>query len=436
MLDKFQKHIHTTFPFLLERKFYIAVSGGLDSMVLVHLFQQMKCSFGMLHCNFQLRATESDEDMKFVLAYAAQHQIPCEVQQFNTKIYAEKNKLSIQLAARELRYQWFEAQRQANHYDYILTAHHLDDTLETFLINFSRGTGLEGLTGIPQQNETIVRPLLPFSREAIWHYAQDNQLQWREDSSNASDNYLRNKIRHHLVPILKELNTSFLDSFQNTIHHLKEAQEILQDGVALRYQEIVLKQEDGTLRFDLKKLLELDHYTSYLYQWLHSYGFTAWQDIFDLVHAQSGKQVHSDAFILLKNRASLLLFSKESQHDKRHYFIEKGIEYVKEPINLTLCNVSYPSYTLAKCIFVDQDKIKYPLVIRKWEEGDVFYPKGMKGKKKLSKYFKDEKFSLYEKSTQWLLCSENQIVWVIGKRQDERFIITENTKQILQIIQQ
>jgi tRNA(Ile)-lysidine synthase len=217
---------------------------------------------------------------------------------------------------------------------------------------------------------------------------------------------------------------------------LKEAQEILQDGVALRYQEIVLKQEDGTLRFDLKKLLELDHYTSYLYQWLHAYGFTAWQDIFDLVHAQSGKQVHSDAFILLKNRASLLLFSKESQHDKRLYFIEKGIEYVKEPINLTLCNVSYPSYTLANCIFVDQDKIKYPLVIRKWEEGDVFYPKGMKGKKKLSKYFKDEKFSLYEKSTQWLLCSENQIVWVIGKRQDERFIITENTKQILQIIQQ
>lgn len=433
MLHKFKHHIDSNFPFLLKSNFFIAVSGGIDSMVLVHLFQQMGCSFAMLHCNFQLRGKESDADMNFVIDYGNQHQIPFSVAHFDTKAYAEEHKVSIQIAARELRYSWFEEQLAENDFDYLLTAHHLDDNLETFLINLSRGTGLDGLTGIPAQNDRIIRPLLPFSREAIENYAQENNLKWREDSSNASDNYLRNKIRHHVVPILKEINPSFLDSFQKTQNYLKEAQSIVNDGEFIIYQEVATENEDGTIEFDLKKLLRLPNYRAYLYQWLHSFGFTAWNDIADLVHAQSGKQVFSEHYVLLKNRDFLILSASKEEEAELIFFVNKNQKDVKVPLKLSFCKVSDLSITNSNCIFVDEDLLQFPLTIRKWNEGDYFYPFGMKGKKKLSKYFKDEKMSLIDKSNQWILCSDNQIVWVIGKRQDDRFKKTIKTTNLLQI---
>jgi tRNA(Ile)-lysidine synthase len=433
MLKKFQNHIITNFPFLLKSRFFIAVSGGIDSMVLVNLFQQIGSPFAMLHCNFQLRGKESDGDMKFVMNYGDEFLIPWSVGHFDTKDCAKEMKVSIQIAARELRYDWFEEQLVEKNFDYILTAHHLDDNLETFLINLSRGTGLDGLTGIPAQNDKIIRPLLPFSREEIENYAKENNLKWREDSSNASDKYLRNKIRHNIVPVLKEINPTFLDSFQKTQNYLKEAQSIVNDGEYIIYQEVVTEKEDGTVHFNLKKLLQMPNYGAYLYQWLKEFEFTAWNDIYDLAYAQSGKQVLSENYILLKDRDSLLLYAKGNSANEEVYFINKESKGVKIPLNMSICNVSDISIANSNCIFVDEDKLKFPLIIRRWDEGDSFYPFGMQGKKKLSKYFKDEKMSLIDKSNQWILCSDNQILWIIGRRQDERFKVETNTTNILQI---
>ncbi|WP_326384741.1 tRNA lysidine(34) synthetase TilS [Flavobacterium sp. SUN052] len=412
---------------------FIATSGGIDSMVLVHLFQNLDYNFGMLHCNFNLRGKESDGDMKFVQDYGDKYLIPWSVGHFDTKGYAKENKVSIQVAAREMRYDWFLEQLEEKQFDYVLTAHHLDDNLETFIINLSRGTGLDGLTGIPAINDKILRPLLPFSREEIEIYAKENSLKWREDSSNESDKYLRNKIRHHIVPILKEINPNFLDSFQKTQNYLSQSQSIVKDGEYIIFNEVASEKVDGTIQFDLKKLLQMPNYQAYLYQFLHQFGFTAWNDIYDLVHAQSGKQVFSEKFTLLKNRYFLILYPTENVNKNEYYLIEKNQKDVKVPLNLAFCNVSDISNPNSNCIFVDEELLQFPLVIRKWNEGDSFYPLGMKGKKKVSKYFKDEKLSLIDKSNQWILCSDNQIVWIIGKRQDERFKITTNTTRILQI---
>jgi len=433
MLTKFQNHIITNFPFLLKSRFFIAVSGGIDSMVLVHLFQHFRFEFGLLHCNFKLRGDESDADMRFIHDYAEANNLQLKIGFFETEKIAKEMKVSIQVAARELRYQWFYEQMVENNVDFVATAHHLDDCLETFLINLSRGTGLEGLTGIPIQNDKIFRPLLPFSREEIEDYATKHNIKWREDSSNASDKYLRNKIRHLIVPVLKEINPTFLDSFQKTLNNLKEAQSIVNDGEYIIYKEVVTENENGTLLFDLKKLLQLPNYNAYLYQWLKQFEFKAWNDITNLVHAQTGKQVFSENYVLLKNRDTLILSSRVNTNDETFFWIAKNQKEVKFPLKLFFCNVDDISVQATNVIFVDEEKLIFPLEIRKWKEGDIFHPFGMTGKKKLSKYFKDEKFSLLDKSNTWLLCSDNQIVWVIGSRQDDRFKVTEMTTRILKI---
>ncbi len=432
MLEKLQLHLNTNFPFLKGKRLFLAVSGGMDSMVLLQLFHQLNYEIAVLHCNFSLRNLESDGDEEFVKYYCESKKIPLFVQKFDTKQFAEDAKLSIQVAARKLRYDWFYEQLADENFDYILTAHHLDDSLETFLINLTRGTGLEGLTGIPAQNDKIIRPFLPFSRVEIEKYIQENNLQWREDSSNASDKYFRNKVRHAIVPVLKELNPNLLSSFQNTLENLQQTQSLVEDASKLVFQ-IVVQEEANQLKFNLIELMKLPNYAAYLYQWLKDFGFTAWEDIYDLVTAQSGKQVFSESHILLKDRDFLILYAKEIHSDMEEYFIPKELQEVKVPLKISFCNINDISNTNSNCIFVDEDFLQFPLTIRKWEEGDYFYPLGMLGKKKLSKYFKDEKMSLIDKSNQWLLCSDNQIVWVIGKRQDERFKITENTNHKLQI---
>ena len=433
MLTKFQNHIITNFPFLLKSRFFIAVSGGIDSMVLVHLFQHFRFEFGLLHCNFKLRGDESDADMRFIHDYAEANNLQLKIGFFETEKIAKEMKVSIQVAARELRYQWFYEQMVENNVDFVATAHHLDDCLETFLINLSRGTGLEGLTGIPIQNDKIFRPLLPFSREEIEDYATKNNIKWREDSSNASDKYLRNKIRHLIVPVLKEINPTFLDSFQKTLNNLKDAQSIVNDGEYIIYKEVVTENENGTLLFDLKKLLQLPNYNAYLYQWLKQFEFKAWNDITNLVHAQSGKQVFSENYVLLKNRDTLILSNRINTSDETVFLIAKNQKDVKFPLKLSFCNVDDISVQPTNVIFVDEEKLIFPLEIRKWKEGDIFHPFGMTGKKKLSKYFKDEKFSLLDKANIWLLCSDDKIIWIIGKRQDERFKVTDVTTKILQI---
>lgn len=433
MLKKLENHLSHNFHFLNGKKLLLATSGGLDSMVMAHLFRKLNYKIAIAHCNFQLRGIESFEDQNFVQEYANANTIPLFVTQFDTKAFAEDYKLSTQVAARELRYNWFYELLETENYDYILTAHHADDNLETFLINLSRGTGLEGLTGIPEKNENVIRPLLLFSRQEIENYAKENNLKWREDSSNASDKYLRNKIRHDLVPMLKELNPNFITSFQKTQTYLQEAQDMVEDASIMVYQQVA-KQEEDDIHFDLNQLKKLPNYKSYLYQWLNEFGFSAWEDIYALVESQSGKQVFSLEFRLIKDRDSLILSPINFVDKEEEYLIDENQQEVKIPLNLSFSKVADISLVSNTTIFVAADKLQFPLVLRHWNDGDVFQPFGMEGKsKKVSKLFKDEKLSLIEKENTWILCSNNEIVWVIGIRQDERFRIENNTKNILKI---
>lgn len=433
MFSQFQNHLTANLPFLKDKKLLLATSGGIDSMVMAELFHRLGYNISLAHCNFNLRGAESDGDEVFVRKYAADNNIPVFVTSFDTELFAKDNKLSVQVAARQLRYLWFEELLTRNNLDFLLTAHHLDDSIETFLINFTRGTGLEGLTGIPQQNGKIIRPLLPFTREEIEKYAEDNNISWREDSSNSSGKYLRNKLRHDIVPALKVLNASFAASFQNTINHLLQAQSMAADASVLVYKQVVTE-KNIQKHINIAELKRLPNYTAYLYHWLSPFGFTAWEDIYSLPDAQSGKIVLSENYRLLKDREVLIL-EPLKQVQQSEYLIEEGIYEIATPVHLKITAVNSTDKPAGNNeIYVDAQKLKFPLIVRKWREGDYFYPLGMKGqKKKVSKYFKDEKLSLSDKEDSWLLCSENQIIWIISKRADERFKADKNTTQIVKI---
>ena len=445
MLKQFKKHIDNKLPFLKEGKLLIAISGGLDSVVLTHLCHELKLNVTLAHCNFNLRNDESNADEQFVVDVADKLALEVFVQNFDTEVYAKTYKLSIQMAARKLRYDWFNELAEQLQFDYILTAHHADDNLETFLINLSRGTGLDGLTGIPEQNDKILRPLLSFSRKELEDYAKEHQIKWREDTSNASDKYLRNALRHHVIPKLKELNPQLLKNFKKTTSHLKDSQAIVSDKMYEVEKGLVSKKENGEIHFDIKKLKALPNPKAYyLFQLLKNYGFSEWNDIEDLLDAQSGKQILSSTYRLVKNRNELILREIVS-YFKKIIIIEKIEKAVKTPNGNILffdeadalfgkrTNVSGTHDKFSNTIVVDKDLLKFPLSLRGWEDGDYFYPFGMKGKKKLSKFFKDEKLSLLEKEKIQLLCSGEDIIWVVGKRFDDRFKVTDKTKHILKI---
>lgn len=431
MLLKFQKHLSENLLFLKEKKLLLAISGGIDSIVLAHLLKQSDYNISLAHCNFNLRGSESDEDEQFIKNFASENNLILFVTHFDTERFSKDNKLSIQVAARQLRYIWFHQLLEENQFHFILTAHHLDDNLETFLINFTRGTGLEGLTGIPVQNDKIVRPLLNFSRQEIENFASENKIEWREDSSNSSDKYLRNKLRHDIVPILKSLNPSFLNSFQDTLNHLQQSKSLAEDASVLVYKQVVTEKENQKFfrLFDLKRL---PNYEAYLFEWLQPFGFKAWKDISNLTEAQSGKFILSDKYRLLKDRDFLIL-EPVPAGDFTVYEIGEDSE-IDFPIKLKTETVaSSEKQTISTEIYVNKEKLKFPLHIRKWREGDYFCPAGIDGKKKVSKYFKDEKLSLSEKEDTWLLLSKNEIVWIIGKRQDRRFYIENTTTPVLKI---
>ncbi|WP_298996718.1 tRNA lysidine(34) synthetase TilS [uncultured Tenacibaculum sp.] len=435
MLQELAKHIDEHFPFFKSKKLLIAISGGVDSVVLTHLLHQLNFDISLAHCNFQLRGKESDKDEEFVKNLGKKLGINTYVTRFDTNEYADSNKLSTQLAARELRYNWFDKLSKEYSFEHLLTAHHADDNLETFLINLTRGTGLEGLTGIPPINGNIVRPLLVFSREEILNYAKQNNIEWREDESNSETKYLRNKIRHQVTPILKELNASVLKNFNKTIDHLKESQQIIDDKIEDITYEIISKEGD-LLKINIEKLLKLSNPKAYLYQLLKPYEFREWNDVHNLIYAQSGKQILTKNYTLLKDRDFLLLLrtSEKSSIKEEVYTIREENKEITAPIKLLLKRVQEKTDTNQKSIYVDNELLSYPLKLRRWNSGDFFYPTGMLGKKKISKYFKDEKISIINKNKIWLLCSsKNEIIWIIGKRQDRRFLPTDKTTKLLQI---
>ena len=400
---------------------------------MTELFHSLNYNTSLAHCNFNLRALESDKDEAFVKNLGDRLQLKTYTTKFDTNKYASINKISTQIAARELRYQWFQELTIEHQFDYVLTAHHADDNLETFLINLSRGTGLEGFTGIPPINKNIVRPLLIFSREDIEEYATTNKIAWREDESNATTKYIRNKIRHQVVPVLKEINPTLLNSFQKTTDNLKGSQQIINDALSEVKKKVLITEKNEALKFDVSEILSLSNPKAYLFELLKPYHFTAWNDVTNLLTSQSGKQVFSKTHRLLKDRDVLLLSKRTQNKEPLTYTIQKNTKEITMPVSLRFEITNPINNKDNAAIYLDLDTVSFPLTIRKWKEGDSFFPTGMEGRKKLSKFFKDEKYSLIDKENTWLLCSDDQITWIIDKRQDRRFSASKNTISALKI---
>lgn len=434
MLEDFEEHINYNFPYILEKRLLLAVSSGLDSMVLTHLCLKLGYNIGVAHCNFNLRGEDSDEDAYFLMRYCKARELPFYKKSFQTKAYALEKKSSIQMAARELRYAWFKKLMQLQAYDFTLTAHHLNDNLETFLINLGRGTGISGLTGIPEVNGSVLRVLLPFSRKRIHQYALDLKLEWREDKSNLSDNYVRNHLRHHAIPSFLESQPQVLQGFKKTQSHLAESERLLKvyDQQLRQQYSYRIHQGQGAagLGIHLDKLKEHSEIKAVLYRLLVAYNFTAWDDVYALCTAQTGKQIFSSSHRLLKNREALEVYQLENKI-KQSYTIAFKERAVTGSFGTILIDQPELMHNLGRHIlYVAAPLLKFPLTIRPWEVGDYFYPLGMSGRKKLSKFFKDEKLSLVEKENVYVLTSNGDIVWVIGYRADDRFKVTETSKRM------
>lgn len=432
MLEKFKSHINQNLPFLKDSKLLIAVSGGIDSVVLAHLCHLLKLDFSLAHCNFKLRYEDSDRDAVFVKSLAEKLKVQEHNIEFDTTSYSEDKNISTQMAARELRYFWFEELIKKFNYDYVLTAHHTNDNIETVLINLTRGTSLHGLSGIPEVNGNIVRPLLPFTREEIEQFTIAQNITWREDESNQSTKYVRNKIRHNVVPVLEELNTNLSSTFNAHLRYLKKERQVLTQHLEAIKQEVCIFDEQ--LKIDIKKLLKYDNIDVYLHHILSAYNFSEWHNVTSLCTAQPGKYVQSNTHRLIKDRDYLLLEENKVHLRNQKVEISKGDHQITVPIQLEFSTVSSVIKASFDSVYVNADILEYPLFLRKKKDGDMFYPFGMKGKKKVSKYFKDEKLSLLEKEKCWLLCdAKDTVIWIVGKRLDNRFCVNESTKNILKI---
>tara|TARA_R110002051_G_scaffold8980_12_gene36397 strand:+ start:3315 stop:4625 length:1311 start_codon:yes stop_codon:yes gene_type:complete len=433
VLKAFKKHIVDSFPELLDNHFIIACSGGLDSIVLTDLCHQAQLQFSLAHCNFRLRGEESNRDENFVREYGDKLGVVVYVTHFDTIGFVNQHKVSIQMAARELRYTWFEQLLIKHTFPYVLTAHHANDNLETFLINLSRGTGIDGLTGIPAKTAILRRPLLPFTRQELESYAEEQKLNWREDASNADTKYLRNKIRLEIIPKLNELHPTFVDNFNNTIHYLSQT-ETIASAYLQKLKEELFVEIDGRIEISISRLKSLNPLSTYLFGLFNTYGFKELEKIEALLDGLSGKQLVSSTHVLVKNRDVLILSSIDKKvGGEEEFFINESLVELNRPLSLKFSVVPERYNNSVKEIFVQKNALKYPLVIRKWKKGDYFYPLGLNHKKKLSKFFKDEKVDVLSKEQIWLLCSNEQIVWVIGMRADHRFRVEDSTEEILKI---
>ena len=432
MVTAFKKHIEAHFPALADQKILIACSGGLDSIVLLHLLQKIGLTLGVAHCNFKLRGAHSDADLSFIETIAGNLGVPVFTTVFDTKTYAKTQGISTQVAARELRYEWFYSTARANGYDRIATGHHADDDLETFFINLSRVTGLRGLTGITSNTEQLIRPLLPFSRAQIMQFAKKEELFWREDSSNSTRDYLRNKLRLDVIPAFKGVNKTVLQNFQQTQQHLKESQALLEDYITL-VTKLVVSHKDTSFEIDSKQLQALPNTNTLLFELLYPYGFTDFKAIASILESEVGKKVLSKQYVLHKDRNHLVLTTREQVVDSRVYCIDAKQQSCTIPIKLNFTKVAQVGEHEPHSLYVDAAKLTYPLKVRAWRLDDVFHPFGMKGKKKLTKFFKDEKLSLLSKNSVWVLESGDEIVWVIGLRPDDRYKVTSATKEVLKI---
>lgn len=430
MINTVRNYINANQLLRPNDRIIVGLSGGADSVVLLHALVQLGYRCIAAHCNFHLRDSESDEDEYFAKTYAMSLGVGFVKVDFDTTHYASKHGVSIEMAARELRYIWFESMREQYQADVIAVAHHQDDSVETLLLNLVRGTGIRGMAGIKAKNGFIVRPFLVITRKEIVDYAAIYNLNYVTDSTNLSDIYTRNFIRLNVLPLLKQINPSAPQSIARTAAHLSDAEAIYLHVVKEAQQTVW---EDNKIAIDKLKSFPVPQ--TILYELLRDYGFTRFvvQSIYKALDGLSGKQFHAPSYLLVKDRRYLLLQPK-GKFASINYQIEASTTTCIEPLCLSFeikpfVSLSQLEKSSSVAVF-DMDKLTFPLTIRLWRTGDWFIPFGMTGRKKLSDFFTDNKYSLVDKQACWVLCSGEDIVWIIGKRIDNRYRIDKKTKNI------
>jgi tRNA(Ile)-lysidine synthase len=433
VVGRVREHIKESKLIQDKSNLLLAISGGIDSMVMLHIFRQLPFNISVAHCNFSLRGEEADKDQELVESYCTKNDIRIYSKRFDTEVVARKRGISIQMAARDLRYSWFGELCQEHSLNNIVLGHNHNDIIETFLINLSRGTGLKGLTGIKSVNGNIIRPMLFASRDDIEEYAKENNVLYREDSSNKDIKYKRNLIRHKLIPLFKGLNPSFSSSMELTMKRLEEAERIIIEDIN-QVRERILVTENASIYVLTPDLLDLKPSDIYLYELFKEFGLgqSGIDELKKLITASPGKQLNTKSHNILKDRDRLIINSLEQNKNLNVKIINvdeinDNPEYdfqIKDVSEIEISNKANKAY-------LDYEKIKFPITIRSWQEGDWFYPFGMKGKKKLSDFYIDHKVPLHLKDTINLFTSSDSIFWVAGYRIDSRFSISERTQKVL-----
>ena len=436
-LKKVQEFIQSKQLLQPGERVLVGVSGGVDSVVLLNILLKTGFECIVAHCNFHLRGSESDRDEQFVEKLAKEYGVLFKKIDFDTKGYAKSNKISIEMAARELRYEWFNRVAKEIHSESIVVAHHADDSIETFLLNLVRGTGLKGLTGIDAKNGNIVRPLLTCTRQELEKYAKENNLQAVFDSTNASNDYSRNKIRNQVIPILSDINPSVNQTFFENTLRLRGIWKIYAEKIQ-DIKEKIVTENKGNIFIDIPELKKQADIQTVLYEILSAYNFNndTVEDITQSLNNNSGLRFTSPTHRLLKDRNTLIIDEIETKNELE-YKIGDGTNEITEPVHLIFKSLeNIPGFQISKAadiIHVDADLLQFPLTIRKWRKGDTFQPFGMTQSKKVSDFFIDSKINLFEKEEAWLLISGEKIVWIIGLRIDNRFRITDKTHNIKEI---
>ncbi|WP_161890277.1 tRNA lysidine(34) synthetase TilS [Pontibacter russatus] len=420
-----------------ESRILAAVSGGIDSTVLCEVLHQLKYDFAIAHCNFGLRAEEAEADQVFVKKLAKKYGVPFFTENFGTRAFAEQEKLSIQMAARTLRYQWFEQVRRQEGYDYIATAHHSNDTTETILLHLTKGTGIAGLHGIPPKNGPIIRPLLSVTKDDIYEFVTSEKIIWREDSSNDTTKYQRNKIRHEVIPVLKEINPSLEETMQHTAERVSHAEAIVAAYIEqLREQSV--KEAECAVYIALVPLRNVTGLPVVLHELLRPFNFsyTVVLELVEALEGISGKQFDSPTHTLVKDREQLVL-TPRNLSSFGSILIQEGdtaVEAGNSSFSIRYVDAAiYKLNTKPHVAALDADQLKFPLKLRAWQEGDWFVPLGMNGKKKISDFLIDKKVPANLKPQTLVLLSEQSIAWVVGHRPDNRFKVTDKTERVMEI---
>jgi tRNA(Ile)-lysidine synthase len=439
VLKRFEVNINKNTLFSKTDKLLLAFSGGVDSFVLANLLHKAGYSIELAHCNFQLRGQEAKDDTAFCENFANSINAKFHIIYFDTKTYATEHKLSIQMAARELRYNWFKALKTEYSFDFILTAHHANDNVETVFVNLTRGTGIRGLQGIPEKQHDIVRPLLFATKEEIKEYAKKNELLFREDSSNQEVKYKRNFIRHQIIPELKKLNPSLEETFSASIQFFKQSADIVAEFANQKFK-IICKEENNQLFIDINLLLQEAQKETLLFEWLYLKNFKTSQirqltEVLITDKQIIGKQFSSSTHQLVVDRKYIIVQTLEKEPSEKVFVIKSISDTAHLPIKLNFKETYEREFSKDKNeITIAFSDNLFPLTLRKWKQGDKFKPLGLNGFKKLSDFFKDQKLSLFEKEANWILVNKEHIVWVVGHRVDDRCKVMDGTEMVLRII--